>query len=252
MAVAAPLATDLAMALDPVALVARGGMTPDPWQARVLRSTSRRLLLNASRQSGKSTTTAGKAVHTALYAPGSLSLLLSPSLRQSGELFRKCLDLYRALGRPTPAESESKLSLELDNGSRIVSLPGTDGSIRGYSGVDLLAVDEASRVEDALYMAVRPMLAVSGGVLLALSTPFGTRGWWYEAWRSEEPWERYEVPAAECPRISPAFLEEERRTMGSFWFDQEYGCQFLDAISQAFTRAEVDLAFTEEVQTWSL
>src|SRR5205823_4257024 len=89
MAVTAPLAVDLAMGLDPVALVTRAGMTPDPWQARVLRSTSRRLLLNASRQSGKITTTAGEAVHTALYAPGSLSLLLSPSLRQSGELFRK-------------------------------------------------------------------------------------------------------------------------------------------------------------------
>jgi len=249
MAVAA-LGRDLAMALDPVALVAHAGMTPDLWQARVLRSTSRRMLLNASRQSGTSTTMAGKAVHAALYSPGSLSLLLSPSLRQSGELFRKCLDLYRALERPTPAEAETRLTLELDNGSRIVSLPGTDGSIRGYSGVDLLAVDEASRVEDALYMAVRPMLAVSGGVLMALSTPFGTRGWWYEAWRSSEPWERYEVPAAECPRISPAFLEEERRTMGSFWFDQEYGCQFLEALSQAFLRSEVDAAFSEEVTGW--
>jgi hypothetical protein len=248
----ATLAADLAGALDPVALVARGGMTPDPWQARVLRSTSRRMLLNASRQSGKSTTTAGKAVHTALYAPGSLSLLLSPSLRQSGELFRKCLDLYRALDRPVPAEAETRLTLELDNGSRIVSLPGTDGSIRGYSGVDLLAVDEAARVPDALYMSVRPMLAVSGGVLMALSTPFGTRGWWYEAWRSSEPWERYEVPAAECPRISPAFLEEEHRTMGDFWYAQEYTCQFLAALSQAFLRSEIDTAFTEEVQTWKL
>jgi hypothetical protein len=66
----AALAADLAMALDPVALVLRGGLTPDLWQAEVLRSTSKRLLLNASRQSGKSTTTAGKAVHTALYRPG--------------------------------------------------------------------------------------------------------------------------------------------------------------------------------------
>ncbi|MCG8456864.1 MAG: hypothetical protein MI919_11335, partial [Holophagales bacterium] len=64
------------------------------------------------------------------------------------------------------------------------------------------------------------MLAVSSGRLLALSTPFGTRGWWYEAWRSDEPWERYEIPAAECPRISPEFLEEERRTMGEWWFRQ--------------------------------
>jgi hypothetical protein len=96
------------------------------------------------------------------------------------------------------------------------------------------------------------MLAVSGGRLVALSTPFGTRGWWYEAWRSGEPWERYEVPAAECPRISPEFLEEERRTIGDWWFDQEYGCRFLDAQSAAFRREDIDRAFEEEVDTWTL
>ena len=96
------------------------------------------------------------------------------------------------------------------------------------------------------------MLAVSGGRLVALSTPFGTRGFFYEAWRSAESWERYEVPATDCPRISPEFLEEEKRNMGAFWFDQEYGCRFLEALTQAFRREDVDAAFTEEVTTWQL
>jgi hypothetical protein len=87
---------------------------------------------------------------------------------------------------------------------------------------------------------------------VALSTPFGTRGFFYEAWRSDDPWERYEVPATECARISPEFLEEERRNIGEFWFAQEYMCAFLDAQSQAFGRADVDLAFTEEVTPWDL
>jgi len=85
-----------------------------------------------------------------------------------------------------------------------------------------------------------------------MSTPFGTRGWWYEAWRSTEAWERYEVPAEHCPRISAAFLEEERRTIGEWWYRQEYGCEFLDAESQAFTRDEIDRAFEEDVETWAL
>ena len=101
-------------------------------------------------------------------------------------------------------------------------------------------------------MAVRPMLAVSGGHLVALSTPFGTRGWWYEAWRSEEPWERYEVPATDCPRIPASFLAEEERNMGRFWFQQEYLCTFLAAQTQAFTRDDVDRAFSEEVEAWPL
>ena len=217
-----------------------------------LASTAPRVLFNCSRQSGKSTISAVLAVHTALTDPGALVLLLSPTLRQSSELFKKCLAVYRAAGRPVPPESETALSLTLDTGSRIVSLPGKEETIRGYSGVRLLIIDEAARVPGDLYLSARPMLAVSGGRLLALSTPFGTRGWWYDAWRSEERWERYEIPASECPRIPPAFLEEERRTLGEWWYQQEYLCQFMDAKSQAFTRAEVDAAFTEEVEAWAL
>jgi hypothetical protein len=136
--------------VDPVMLARAAGITPDSWQADVLRSAAPRLILNCCRQSGKSTTTATLVLWTALYQPGSLILLLSPGERQSGELFRKCLDQYRALGRPMSAESETVLRLELANGSRIIALPGKEGTVRGYSGVRLLIVDEASRIEDPL------------------------------------------------------------------------------------------------------
>ncbi len=244
-------AKDLALTFDPVLLARAAGIKPDPWQVKLLRSTSPRILLNCCRQSGKSTMSALLAVHTTLYRPGSLVLLLSPTLRQSQELFRKALAIYRALNRPVPAEAETRLSLELENGSRVVSLPGKEQTIRGFSAVALLVCDEAARIPDELYYSVRPMLAVSGGRLIALSTPFGTRGWWYEAWRSAEPWERFEVPATECPRISPAFLEEERRTLGDWWFRQEYLCEFLDAQTQAFRREDIERAF-EDVETWEL
>lgn len=124
--------------------------------------------------------------------------------------------------------------------------------MRGFSGVALLVVDEAAQVEDELYFSARPMLAVSGGRIVAMSTPYGTRGWWYEAWQSSEPWERFEVPAAECPRIPATFLAEERRTLGDWWFKQEYDCTFVEAETQLFTRDEIDRMFTEEVQAWGL
>ena len=219
----ADVAGDLALALDPALLMARAGHVPDAWQAGVLRSTAPRVLLNCCRQSGKSTTTASLALHTAVYDPGSLTLLLSPGERQSKELLRKVLDVYRTLDRPVPAEAENKLELELENGSRIVALPGNEGTIRGYSGVRLLVVGEASRVPDALYAAVRPMLAVSGGRLVALSTPFGKRGWWFESWEhGGASWARVKVKAEQCPRITPAFLKEERDTMGDLFYRSEY------------------------------
>ena len=241
------LASDLAMALDPVLLARRAGIEPDPWQAEVLRSAAPRRLLNCSRQSGKSTVAAVRAVHAALYEPGSLVLLLSPALRQSGELFRKVLDIYRALDHAEPPAAESALRLELENGSRIVALPGKEGTIRGYSGVRRLLIDEASRVPDELYRSVRPMLAVSGGDLDAMSTPFGTRGWWFEAWTSTEPWERVEIPATMVPRISPAFLDEERRSMGAWWFNQEYLCAFEDAEDAVFRYDDIIAALSPDV-----
>ena len=246
------LAADLVRALDPVELARAAGLEPDGWQEKFLRSPARRLLLNCARQAGKSTMVAIMAAHTVLFQPGSLVLLLSPSLRQSQELFKKALAVYRSLEVPIPSEMETALRLELENGSRIVSLPGKEHTIRGFSGVPLLAIDEAARVPDDLYFAIRPMLAVSGGRLVALSTPFGTRGWWYEAWRSEERWERFEVPATACPRIDSEFLDEERRTMGEWWFDQEYGCKFLDAETQPFSREDIERAFVENVEPWNL
>jgi hypothetical protein len=190
-------------------------------------------------------------LHTALYEPGALVLLLSPTLRQSAELFRKVADLYRALGRPIPPAAESSLRLELDNRSRVVSLPGSEATIRGYSGVRLLAVDEAARVPDALFFSVLPMLARSGGRLVALSTPWGRRGWWYEASRSGD-WERSTLPAEATGRIPPDALAEAERTMGAWWFAQEFGCEFLDAESAAFRAEDVERAFAEGVETWML
>jgi hypothetical protein len=246
------LANDLLMAADPVYMSQRAGIIPDPWQERLLSSPSNRILVNCSRQSGKSTTTGTLAMHTALYEKNATVLLLSPSLRQSGELFRKCASVYRALDRPVKPKSESALSLELKNGSRVISLPGKEGTIRGISKVTLLIIDEASRVPNVLYKSVRPMLAVSGGKLVLLSTPFTCRGFFYDAWLNKENWEYFEVPATECPRISPEFLAEEKASMGDFWFQQEYMCQFMDAEGSAFRAQDIERIVHDDVEAWNL
>ena len=247
MGIATALAHDLALALDPARLMGACGLTSDPWQAALLRSSGSRILLLASRQSGKSQTTAILALHTVLYQPGSLILLLSPSLRQSQELFKKVLDAYRALAAPVPPQAESALRLELTNGSRIVSLPGTESTIRGYSGVSLLVIDEAARVSDDLYFSVRPMLAVSAGRLIALSTPFGKRGFFYEAYTEGEGWERVMITASDCPRIPAAFLAEERRSLPALWFESEYLCRFVDVADQVFATDDIQAALSADV-----
>jgi len=246
----ATLAGDLRLALDRVSFARSVGVEPDAWQEDLLRSSADRVLLNCSRQSGKSTMSAVIALHRALYRPGSLVLCLAPALRQSQELFAKIAGFYRDLGRPVAPQGERKLSLELENDSRIITLPGSEKTIRGFSGAALLLVDEASRVDDALYFAIRPMLAVSGGSLMMLSRPYGKRGVFYEEWTGGDSpaWERFRVTAEECPRISASFLEEERAALPSWIYRQEYECSFEETEDAVFTTDLIDRAVTDEVQ----
>jgi hypothetical protein len=238
---------ELAMAFDPAILMETLGLPPDPWQCDVLRSSEDRLLLLCSRQCGKSTTTAILALHTALFVPDSLILLLSPSQRQSKLLFDTLTGFYRDLGRPVAPEEETATTLALVNRSRIVSLPASPETIRGYAGVRLLVIDEAAFVPDDLYVAVTPMLSVSRGRLVCLSSPLGKRGWFYEAWQNPDArWRRFRVTAPMCPRHSPEFLAEEKRNMGERWFNQEYMCSFQEAVDQAFSTESILSAFESD------
>ncbi len=224
------------------------GFEPDPWQERFLSSRAPRILLNCSRQSGKSTTTGLLALHQAVFYPGSLVLLVSRSERQAGELFRKTRDFMRQMASPPVLIEDNKLSIEMASGSRIVSLPSSEETIRSFSSVALILEDEASRVPDALYRSIRPMLAVSHGRLVLMTTPFGKRGHFFEEWSSTRGWERYEVPATECPRITAEFLAEEREALGEWWFAQEYLCQFGENVDGMFTHDQIMDAHSDDVQ----
>jgi hypothetical protein len=130
-----------------------------------------------------------------------------------------------------------------------VGLPGTEGTLRGFSAVSLLLIDEASRVDDAMYKSLRPMLAVGNGDLWLMSTPYGKRGFFYDAWvHGGEGWKRVSVPATECPRIQAPFLEEERAHMGPAWFRQEYLCEFVDSGGTVFNRDLVEAALDDSVE----
>lgn len=252
------LLDDLRAALDPGYFAHRLGFIPDPWQAQVLRGTGKRLLLNCARQSGKSTTAGLLALHRALYFDHSLILLISPSLRQSSELFRKITEWIDRLDQKPEMPEDNRLSCTLANGSRIVSLPSSEAKIRGFSGADLIIEDEASRVPDELYYSVRPMLAVSGGRLILMSTPFGKRGHFFEEWtKGGQVWERVEIDANHNPRITPEFLAEERAALGDWWYRQEYCCQFVETVDQVFSYDLVMSAVSSEVkplfggETWA-
>jgi len=143
--------------------------------------------------------------------------------------------------------TDTKLAIRFANGNRFIARPGSEKSARSFSAVTLLLEDEASRVLDDLYNSVRPMLGVSNGRHILMSTPFGKRGHFFRLWNEQRDlWESYEIPAEMCPRISKEFLEEERRT--NPWFEQEYHCVFMETIDSVFTFDQVAAAVSDEVE----
>jgi len=145
---------------------------------------------------------------------------------------------------------EKALTHEFPNGSRITSLPGNPDTIVGFSAVTLLVIDEASRVPDSLLSVARPFLAATEqvhgrkGRLVAASTPFGKRGWFWEAYNrvmearakgGEEQWKLIKVTAEDCPRISKEFLANERAELGDLWYNQEFFCTFNNTINSVFS-----------------
>lgn len=249
--------TSVRLALDPVFFAKRalGLNALDEWQVNFLRSTDQRVLCNAHRQSGKSSVTAALALRQALYHPDSLVLILAPSLRQGLEFFNKVSSCYKSLhgeGLSVPAESDRKLGLVLENASRIEVLPGgSEATVRGFSAPDLVIVDEASRISDDLFVAILPMLTASreGGRLLLLSTPAGRRGTFWRLWSNQDGsgvgWVRIEVPVTEVPRISSLAIEEARRTLLDWEFQQEMLCSFEANAASLFDPAALEDALDD-------
>ncbi|HWF10461.1 MAG TPA: terminase family protein [Bryobacteraceae bacterium] len=228
---------------------ARLGFRANEQQARVLRSRARRGILNCCRQWGKSTVTAAMAMYRAQMTPGCLVLIASPSRRQSAEWMRKARGMAVKMGIRPRGDGDNAVSLLLPNGSRIVGLPRLEDTVRGFSAVSLLLIDEAARVPDEMFDALQPMLGTTDGDMWLMSTPRGKAGFFYEMWEfGGTEWMRVKGPATECAQVSKRFLEEQRRVMSADKFMQEHMCCFVGRGAGLFDREMVEGILDDEVE----
>lgn len=214
----------------------------DAWQIQMLDSPAKRICLNIHRQGGKSTMSSLICLHTALFRPGSLSLIIAPALRQSQENFRKIRAFIEQLDNAPGFDESTKLSLQFDNKSRILCLPGgNEGkTIRGFSRPDVIVEDEAAQCSDELHHAIMPMMATFPDCrYIMASTPFGQRGHYYKAWAESVAWEKHRLRASENPRISSEYLAEMRETLGPYAYAQEFDCEFVAAETQLISHESI-------------
>ena len=268
--------------LFPEAILRRAGIRPDPWQCRLLSFLDRvtrqfKLLVNCSRQIGKTTASAALALGAALIYPRSDILVIARTQRQTSEFIRKvkwfrlCLmNPMKVVGvdyQPIPATDLDNLLLgeiqqedrgqlgsvrdavtleELPNGSRVIALPGkSSGAIVGYSA-KMLIIDEACWFPDSVYEDIPPMLAATRGSILCLSYGgFINGSWWDKAWHQEPQWERIrETVHSAGGRISEEFLLGERQRLSPQGYKRNYECGFVAEEGAYFDPRDIDRMFS--------
>ena len=184
----------------------------DGWQSQMVDAPAgSRVIALVHRQAGKTTAGALGCAHTMTRRwPGSTSLALAPTQRQSAELILKVRTALIDSGERLAVDNAFLVAL--NNGSRCLALPGADdAAIRGLSIDGDLVVDEAARVADALYEAARPMMIRHAATarLILLSTAWAKLGFFYKTWTDGDPqdWTKIEARVEECRHISAADLE---------------------------------------------
>ena len=236
------------------------GFRCDAQQRNIFRRSNKRVILNCSRQTGKSTTAALIAVHTACLQPASTIVVTAPTKQQIREFMRKVRDFASVA---SASSRGGRFFVEFKNGSRIIGIAANEDNVRGFSAVTLPIIDEASRVKDEVYFALLPMLAVSNGGLWLLSTPKGQRGFFHAEWAdttngtidgplSTDNWVKITVTAHQCERIQTKFLQLQKIRLGERRFAQEYECTFVDTKHNVFHPEATRNAFRDDIQPFNL
>jgi hypothetical protein len=207
------------------------GADLDPWQSRYMRlaGSASRVAIAACRQSGKSTVTGLFVAWCLIFIPGFQCLVASRSLRQAAHYLNHVRQAVLSVIPRDAMVQLNRLSLELPNGSMIISIPCAQPDAgRGFSP-HLVILDEAAFAPEALFRAITPSLAATSGALHMLSSPNGRQGYFFEAFEgeAEDVFEAFRIPYTECPRISAETVEMERIALGDLYFRQEYGAEFI-------------------------
>lgn len=137
------------------------------------------------RQTGKSTAAAVRVLFEAMSHDNALILFAGASGRQSGQIMEKARQLAKSIDLAILSPPSKCEGFTLANGSQIVSLPDNEKIIRCFSAPRLIVVDEAAFASPEVFMALEPMLSVSNGTIMLLSTPNGQTEYYYEQWHAK-------------------------------------------------------------------
>jgi len=220
----------------PLALVKElFNFTPTEYQARLLEDESKRIVVRWSRQAGKTTTIALRALWFALTHNRTLSLIVAPSFRQSmimGDRVQDYVSGLPAKTRRSLVEKQQRTVLKFRNGSRIIMLPNSPQLLRGYTAHQVICDEAAFFHEDDLvfYNVLYPMLATTDGALIASSTPWSRDSVFYRMCNSKD-FKQHVVTCEDVVRsglIKQSFIDQMREELPEERFRREFYSEFVE------------------------
>ncbi len=237
------------------------GITLDDWQKEYIAHEGN-TVVRAGRQSGKSFAESLRVALFALLNPKTSTLIIASVDRQSIELLEKVKAQIMGLAKAQIKGTPTFHKIELKNGSIIRAEPAgqTGYGLRGFT-VDKLVADEAHYIPNAVFIAVRPMLATTGGTIDLLSTPKGNEGYFYDCCDPEhelsEEFFQIHVTTKEVYSQRLAWTKEwregrltwlgtEKKTLTKLQFAQEYEAVFLDALQQFYPLKLIESCYLED------
>ena len=274
-------AVELLYSLSPIHYIKSIGFKPFEWQVKLLKSEHKRKTINGCRQSGKSKIISSKPSHKAKYKPKSLSIIIAPTEQQAYLDMEKVKEYIAHDPNYPEIKRNSDRLIELNNGSLIIVVPATEKAARGYSKPDLIILDEASRIDDIVYMSgIIPMLTDNSDCeLINISTPNGKAGFFFDSMNNprweryiiKSPWDvidlEYRLKEAEpeeefrkkCAEVgifgyySPRHKDKDEQEfnlgeMGPLMYRQEYCVEFVEPEDQVFGYDEIERMMNNQIE----
>jgi len=211
---------------------------PTEYQAKLLTDKSKRIVVRWSRQAGKTTCIALRAIWFAITYPKTLTLIVAPTLRQSMIVSDHILDFLTGMPanyRRLLIDKLQRTTMRFKNGSRIVALPNNPQMLRGYTAHQIIA-DEANFFKDdqlVFYSVLYPMLSTTDGTLIASSTPWNLDSVFFSMWESKEFSKHiatYE-DSVKAGLQKQSFFDGQREILPLERFQMEYMAEFVEDIS---------------------
>lgn len=248
-----------------------------PYQTRWVEDGARFKAGVWSRQTGKDFSSADEVVSDSHATPRNTWVIGAPSERQSLETLQKCKEWVEAYGLAIADALEEResahpqalmksSSIVLENGSRIIAVPGRPDTVRGFSANLLLTEFAFFEDDEATWRAVLPSITnpLRGGLkkVRVISTPNGKQGRFFkivdENLLNPVPgrklsWSVHKVTIHDAVRLGlPVDIAQLREGMDDAeGFAQEFECEFIDSSNVLLPYDVIALAESAEAQEFA-